>query len=82
MSFNTAPAANVFIVRTQEGNIKIDHDTTQCYKNAEVNKAVLMAHLRYKANPPDLMQGTKVVPQKKCQQSIIDLAYIKMRAEE
>ena len=82
MSFNQPIPANVFITRTQEGNIKIDHDTTQCYKNAEVNKAVLMAHLRYKAKPPQIKQGSIMVNQPKCQQSITDLAYIKQRAEE
>lgn len=82
MSFNQPVAANVFLVRTKEGNIKIDHDTTECYKNAEVNQPVIMAHLRYKANPPQIKQGAIMVDQKKCAQSITDLAYIKMRAEE
>ena len=80
MGLGTAPAANVIITRTQEGNIKIDHDTKACYANAEVTKKVLMDHLRFKADPPPPPPGFE--PLQPCPQAKIDLAYIKMRAEE
>lgn len=68
------------IIRDPQGNIKI-HEGRNCdYKEVYEKNPKIIAHLELMAHPPKMPEGEpQPIPDP---QAKIDLAYIKMRAEE